>query len=338
MQRDAYAALFKKVGKVMVPLNILQVSGEVTHERIFEEVFDGYRVRRIVLMTHMKGSGPHVSLKTQQVAHQEADYYASKAERRAARNSNGALLRPRRVSIRGSLLSGRPIDLPQESTNACDLPLLEKDVVVDNFAKLLQIHQPHFMYRLVPLFCTDMSTLACLQAICSLPNSPFNIDGRRDPVILRTGWHNSRSPLREEVWRYFEPKMTPGELAIPRDTRKFPCGNGIDFDGILTAKRESSKAPSHVAMLQMRSNITIPAAEEFGHQIDFFTSSTFKERVLSNVPMFHEVLNCKSRSFFLAAPKEVERSMKERLLRVANQRGFFVLEQKGPTAPFSLVS
>ena len=53
MQRDAYAILIKKKGKVTLPINILQLSGEITKETIFDEVFDGYKARRIVLMTHM---------------------------------------------------------------------------------------------------------------------------------------------------------------------------------------------------------------------------------------------------------------------------------------------
>ncbi|KAG8344646.1 hypothetical protein TRVL_04525 [Trypanosoma vivax] len=53
MQRDVYAAMIKKRHKQMVPLLIHQVSGDITRENIFDEVFSGYKLRRIVLMTHM---------------------------------------------------------------------------------------------------------------------------------------------------------------------------------------------------------------------------------------------------------------------------------------------
>ncbi|CBH08893.1 hypothetical protein, conserved [Trypanosoma brucei gambiense DAL972] len=53
MQRDVYASLIKKRHKQMVPLLIHQVSGDITRENIFDEVFHGYKLRRIVLMTHM---------------------------------------------------------------------------------------------------------------------------------------------------------------------------------------------------------------------------------------------------------------------------------------------
>ncbi|ESS70187.1 hypothetical protein TcG_07231 [Trypanosoma cruzi] len=53
MQRDVYASLIKKRHKHMIPLLIHQVSGDVTRENVFDEVFSGYKLRRIVLMTHM---------------------------------------------------------------------------------------------------------------------------------------------------------------------------------------------------------------------------------------------------------------------------------------------
>lgn len=53
MQRDVYASLIKKRHKQMIPLLIHQVSGDITRENIFDEVFTGYKQRRIVLMTHM---------------------------------------------------------------------------------------------------------------------------------------------------------------------------------------------------------------------------------------------------------------------------------------------
>ena len=54
MQRDVYAAMIKKKTKTFIPIDILQMSGEVTREQIFDEVFDGHRLRRLVLSTNMR--------------------------------------------------------------------------------------------------------------------------------------------------------------------------------------------------------------------------------------------------------------------------------------------
>jgi hypothetical protein len=58
MQRDVYAAMIKKKTKSFIPINIMQLSGEITHEQIFDEVFDGHRLRRLVLSTNMCNVDP----------------------------------------------------------------------------------------------------------------------------------------------------------------------------------------------------------------------------------------------------------------------------------------
>ena len=58
MQRDVYAAMIKKRTKTFIPINIMQLSGEVTYEQIFDEVFDGHRLRRLILTTNMKNVDP----------------------------------------------------------------------------------------------------------------------------------------------------------------------------------------------------------------------------------------------------------------------------------------
>jgi hypothetical protein len=63
MQRDSYAILIKKKGKPTIDILIEQVSKEVTKEKIFDEVFDGYDARRIILMTHMAKSQPPAAVK-----------------------------------------------------------------------------------------------------------------------------------------------------------------------------------------------------------------------------------------------------------------------------------
>ncbi|ORC89005.1 uncharacterized protein TM35_000142160 [Trypanosoma theileri] len=60
MQRDVYASLIKKRHKQMIPLLIHQVSGDITRENIFDEVFSGYKLRRIALMTHMAATTPNL--------------------------------------------------------------------------------------------------------------------------------------------------------------------------------------------------------------------------------------------------------------------------------------
>ena len=58
MQRDVYAAMIKKRTKTFIPIDILQMSGEITREQIFDEVFDGHRLRRLILTTNMKNVDP----------------------------------------------------------------------------------------------------------------------------------------------------------------------------------------------------------------------------------------------------------------------------------------
>lgn len=58
MQRDAYAALIKKRHVRMIPARITQMSGEVFHERLYTDVFTGYRHRRLVLMTNIAAQDP----------------------------------------------------------------------------------------------------------------------------------------------------------------------------------------------------------------------------------------------------------------------------------------
>lgn len=60
MQRDAYAALIKKRNKFKIPLRIFQMNGKVFQENVFDEVFKGYRLRRLVLMTHTSGQDPNL--------------------------------------------------------------------------------------------------------------------------------------------------------------------------------------------------------------------------------------------------------------------------------------
>ena len=61
MQRDSYAILIKKKGRPTLDILIQQMSREITREKMFDEVFDGYDARRIILMTHMaKSKAPNL--------------------------------------------------------------------------------------------------------------------------------------------------------------------------------------------------------------------------------------------------------------------------------------
>lgn len=60
MQRDLYSALIKKRHKQRILVSIHQLDGRVTHEPLFDEVFLGYKARRIVLMTFTAAQDPRL--------------------------------------------------------------------------------------------------------------------------------------------------------------------------------------------------------------------------------------------------------------------------------------
>lgn len=73
MQQDSYGALVKKKASAIIPLNTGTgiLNGRTTHEKIFAEIFEVYAARRLVLMTHMRGSSPRVMTKNEKsVLHQ----------------------------------------------------------------------------------------------------------------------------------------------------------------------------------------------------------------------------------------------------------------------------
>lgn len=211
-------------------------------------------------------------------------------------------------------------------------PALQKDIVVESFQRLSQIHRPDMRYKLLPLMCTDMATFACLQAIVAATNSPFKIENRRDPVPLRIGWQNPKSPHREDVWAFFEDKISPEERAKPREARRMPCGHSIDFDGVLINGRHSS-----VAVLQMRPGITLQAIDEYKHQISFFRSNVFRTNVAMNSPLWMELTLMKNHYHILACPKEVERGMRSLVIQAAAKADIFLYEQSSATGDFQVV-
>ena len=164
------------------------------------------------------------------------------------------------------------------------------------------------------------------------PNSPFKIEHRRDPVPLRIGWQNPKSPHREDVWTFFEDIMPAEERAKPREARRMPCGHSIDFDGVLINPRFSS-----VAVVQMRPGLTLQAIDEYRHQIMFFRSNVFKTNVAMNSPLWTELTLMKNHYHILACPKEVERGMRSLVIAAAAKAGIFLYELNSTTGEYQLV-
>eukprot|EP00796_Vickermania_ingenoplastis_P005725 gene5725-4086_t len=192
MQRDAYAALVKKKHKRKIPLRILQMSGEIFNELIFDEVFIGYRNRRLVLTTHMAGTDPRQGKR-----------------------------------------------LPQ-------------DVLVQDFAKLQRLHQPHFVYKLVPMMCSNVETFSVLQGVCSSRGSPFAIEDRYDTHGLTTRFgivSTHRSLVMSELLQC--PLLSAAQMANVR-LGNFPIP-GVEFDGALVKRGKigggvaNTGNPGHVA-------------------------------------------------------------------------------------------
>lgn len=175
MQRDAYGALVKKKHKKKIPMRILQVSGEVFKEWIFDEVFIGYRNRRLVLTTHMAGTDPRAG------------------------------------------------------------PRLPHDILVPDFAKLQRIHQPHFMYKLVPMMCSNIESFALLQAICNSKNSPFTIEDRCDTHGLTMRFaivSTHRELVKSELLQC--PVLSAAQI-VNIKLGNFPIP-GVEFDGALVKR------------------------------------------------------------------------------------------------------
>ena len=105
----------------------------------------------------------------------------------------------------------------------------------------------------------------------------------------------------------------------------------IDFDGLLLTRPEGSLRTNFgaCALLQMRNGgISVAAAEEFGHQVELFSSSFFRSRIAAATPLLNDIFGCAQRYFVLASPQPIDRSLRERVLRIATERKFLVMEQR----------
>ncbi|GET88145.1 hypothetical protein, conserved [Leishmania tarentolae] len=111
------------------------------------------------------------------------------------------------------------------------LPRLPKDIIVPDYKTFLKIHQPHFMYRLLPLLSSDVEAFAAMQAICASPGSPFTIDDRLESQLLNYRL-SKLCAGRDKICEFFKDYTTPEELRMPAATRALPI-QGILFQGLM---------------------------------------------------------------------------------------------------------
>ncbi|CCD16459.1 unnamed protein product [Trypanosoma congolense IL3000] len=264
MQRDVYASLIKKRHKEMVPLLIHQVSGDITRENIFDEVFHGYKLRRIVLMTHMAAT-PAMS------------------------------------------------------------PRLPRDVIVQDFAKLKSIHQPHFHYKLLPLLCTDFEAFAALQGICASANSPFTIEDRTDPQGLTHRLSNGCAE-RQALCDFFEPHIPEAERLVPVFSRKLPI-NAVCFDGLLLTRARNNRV---AALLTVHDVASEKCIVQRAIMRDFFVSPLYT-KVSGNTEVAQALRLVRECTHFMAfkQPLGVGSAARRAILQIAAEKKLFLYEKNG---------
>jgi hypothetical protein len=115
------------------------------------------------------------------------------------------------------------------------LPRLSRDVIVRTYEAFQKIHQPHFMYQLLPLLTADVEAFAAMQSICSASGSPFTIQDRVDTMLLNYRFGHLSSS-RDQICEFFKDDTDPSELLMPTATRRLPIAC-ISFQGILFRER-----------------------------------------------------------------------------------------------------
>lgn len=308
MQRDVYASLVKKRTKEFIPVRILQLSGEISHERLYDEVFEGHHLRRIVLMTHMAGSTP---------------------PQQQQRTTNTNL---------------------STSTTAQQHGLLPHDVIVESFAKLKQLHQPHYMYKLLPLLCDSHVAFNALLGIVSSPGSPFRIEHRRDPMGFRIQFPPG-SKHRADIGEALLKETAPEQQQESYLHRKLPLPfNGVDYHGMLLNTSSGPVTPSAATgsngaaatavgcsgTLCVVEAITETVLHEHGVMNRFVFSPTFTSRFTSAaVPIFHDYYNmCNQRFHFIATKKPIPYDSRHALLRQATHENLYIYELNGSSGNF----
>lgn len=310
MQRDVYASLVKKRLKDFIPVRILQLSGEITYERVYDEVFEGHRLRRIVLMTHMAGT----SVKSCTPAQQQ------------------------------------PATLP-------------RDVVIESFAKLKQVHQDHYLYKLLPMLCDSYVTFNALLGIVSSAGSPFKIEHRRDPSAFRMQFPPG-SKHRVEVCEALLPDTLPQHVEEPPHQRKLPLPmNGVNYHGILinhgsiddapptdekknalssTAAATATATAATAAVRHQRNiyrprgvagtlcvvdTVTESVIREHEAMNRFILSPFFRQRFTSTeVQVMREFYACQQRFHFLAVRKPIPVDIRRSVLKTAQEASIHVYE------------
>lgn len=179
------------------------------------------------------------------------------------------------------------------------LPRLPHDIIVPTFQALLKIHQPHFMYQLLPLLSADVEAFAAMQAICSSPGSPFTIRDRVEVSVLNYRFTNLCAG-RDQICEFFKDDTMPAELLMPTATRRLPVP-GVAFQGVLFCERmplrnavspslssASSSSGSGAVLITTHENCTESIIHQRALMTRFFRSPLYRE-LSSNVPLVHMI-------------------------------------------------
>ncbi|KPI86712.1 hypothetical protein ABL78_4228 [Leptomonas seymouri] len=179
------------------------------------------------------------------------------------------------------------------------LPRLPRDIIVPTYASLLKIHQPHFMYRLLPLLSADVETFAAMQSICSSQGSPFTIQDRVDATVLNLRLSNLCYG-RDRICDFLKDHTTPSELLMPTATRRLPI-SAILFQGILFRENISlSGAPTSGSLDAPSPPSPMPTRSGNGAVLitthDNCTESVIQQRALMTrlflSPLYAELVGC----------------------------------------------
>ncbi|KPA75310.1 putative mitochondrial hypothetical protein [Leptomonas pyrrhocoris] len=233
------------------------------------------------------------------------------------------------------------------------LPRLPRDIIVPTFASLLKIHQPHFMYRLLPLLSADVETFAAMQSICSSSGSPFSLQDRVDASVLNFRLLNMCCH-RDKICDFFKEGTAPSELLMPTATRRLPI-TGVLFQGILFREKmpltgalppdcvsTPSSSPSLQQRLRGKGAVFITAheycTEAAIHQrvlmTQFFRSSLYVEAV-GGVPMVNLIHSTTHQWHVMAVRRRIgggmnglnEQQWRTRLVRLAQKENLLLYEK-----------
>lgn len=285
MQRDVYAALVKRRHKHRIPIRIFQVNGKTTQEPIYDDVFIGYKLRRLVLMTNMAAQ------------------------------------------------------------------TLNPDMIIPDFQTLKRYHQPHMMYKLLPLQCSTIEAFAALQGICASAGSVFQIEDRVGPQHF-----THRFPLgcanRQAICDFFAATMPAEDLREPAQTRRLPV-MGVEYQGALlregrrrvpllesatgcaetTEPKETLSSRQYVsaaALLTMHDTLSEKMILNRGLMRDFMESDVYC-KMLSNTSILNRYKRCQCRMHMMGVTnpigKDIGNGSRQRMLELARERRIYIYEK-----------